>query len=228
MEIFKKIHWIQNLPEDYSFVEKIYANFIYLCTNITLSYKKSSLNPCDCAKTRTLLKKGDIVLLGNRRKSSRFFIKGILTHAALCVNKRKFIHALANGVCFMSLKKLFREYDALIILRIPKRTKKRKRILSKVIKFARKHIGFPYDFKFSNRKDRFFCTNFINFSYKHAGYDTRLFSLPRDLDSFFKKFMHSRKGILHAEDFLKGKFNVIFVSHNLKIDKKKVFFNEVN
>jgi hypothetical protein len=228
MERFQKFHFIQNFPRNYPFYKRIFAHFVYFITGIIVHVRKNLLTHEDLIKARLELRKGDIVLLGNLREISSLFIKGTVTHAALYVGRKKFVHAIGDGVGYASLHHLFTEYDTLVILRLPKRIKKRRRIVKKAIAYAKEQIGKPYDYEFSKDEDKFFCTELVNAAYKHAGHITKLATVGKFhgfLEGLVKRISLAPKALL-PEKFLQGNFRVVFVSHNLKVKKKRLILVE--
>ncbi len=222
--IIKKTHWIDNFPKHYPFYKKLTANLIYFFTGIIIHPRKNLLSHQDLIKARLILKKGDVALLGNLRETSALFIRGSVTHTALYVGRRKFIHAIGDGVEYVSLHHLFTEYDTLVILRLPKQTKWRKRIIKKAISYAHKQLGKPYDFDFKKGIDKIFCTELINESYLHAGHNTKLrtFSKVKSFEEKILKYITNATFALRPEQFMESNFDIVFLSHNLKVKKKLV------
>jgi hypothetical protein len=220
--IFKKYHWIHNFPKRYPFYKKLFANFIYFLTGVVLHPRKNLLNNRDLVKSRLLLRKGDIVLLGNLRETSAFFIKGAVTHTALYVGRRTFIHAIGDGVEYTSLHHMFTEYDTMAILRLPQGIKRRKKTIKSAIKFAKEQLGKPYDFDFNKGVNKIFCTELVNESYLHAGHNTKLRTIQR-VRSFKQKVLKAITNAsiaLKPERFIESNFDLIFLSHNLKVKRK--------
>ncbi|MFZ2256056.1 MAG: hypothetical protein WAW30_05765 [Patescibacteria group bacterium] len=58
-----------------------------------------------------------MILGGNFQHMSGVFIDGIVTHAISYLGKGKCIHAFAHGVAYISLRRILRTYDTIIILR---------------------------------------------------------------------------------------------------------------
>ena len=225
MGIFHKFHFIYNFPDGYPFYKKVIANFLFFITGIIIHPRKNLLNHNDLIKARFLLKKGDVILVGNLREVSALFIKGPVTHSTLYVGNKRFIQAVGDGVEYCSLHHIFTEYDTLTILRMPKGVKKRKKIIKDTIRFAEKQIGKPYDFDFSGDSKKFFCTELVNSAYQHAGYKTGLKTIGKfkTVIEKIERIVITAHKALHPEDFIKGNYDIIFTSHNLKLKKKLVF-----
>ena len=226
--IFKKYHWISNFPEGYPWYKKVLANITYFLTGIIIHPRKNLLTKKDLLKARIKIRRGDIALLGNLRESSSLLIGGIFTHSAIYLGHKRFINAVADGVGYMSLYHVFTEYDTLAVLRLPKHTRKKRRIIRKAIRFAKQQIGKPYDFDFSKGAERFFCTELVNTSFRKAGYSTGIatfgkFSL---LSGRIEKSLTTVRKALKPDHFLQGKFRVIFISHNLEWKGKKLVLKE--
>ena len=225
INIFSKYHWITNFPQRYPWYKKLFANFIYFLTGIIIHPRKNLLSHQDLLKARIILRKGDIALLGNLRETSALFIKGKVTHTTLYLGHRQFIHAIGDGVEYVSLHHLFTEYDTVVILRLPKSTKWRKATIKKAILYAREQLGKPYDFDFKRGIDKIFCTELINESYRHAGHDTKLrtFTRVKSFEDKIKRFISNATMALRPEQFMESNFDIVFLSHNLKVKKKLVF-----
>jgi hypothetical protein len=221
--VFNKYHWISNFPKKYPYHKKLLANFIYFVTGIIIHPRKNALTHTDLIHARLKLRKGDICLWGNLRELSALLIKGPVTHSSIYVGRKKFIEAVGDGVHLETMHHLFITYDTLIILRIPRDVGRRKKKIKDAIKFAKEQIGKPYDFDFTGTKGKFFCTELVNYAYKKANHDTKLSTIGKFRDaerSFVKKMIHASRAlqpIKFAED---GNFDIIFMSHNLKVKKK--------
>ncbi len=220
LQFFKKFHIITNFPKGYPFYKKVIANIIYLFTGIVVHPRKNFLNNKDFIRAKLILKKGDIALLGNLREASSLFISGPVTHAALYVGHKKFIHAITDGVQYSTLHHFFTEYDTLIIMRLPKKVKNRKRKIREAIKNAKLQIGKPYDFDFNGKSDKFFCTELVNYVYTKAKHDTKLKTVGKFRKSkqkIIKKWISATRA-LHPVKFVEeGNFRTVYLSHNLGV-----------
>ncbi len=211
---------ITNFPPDYSWWEKILSNLILFFLGIFIFPRSSNLlNKQDKKKISQLLKKGDILLLGNLRSTFAVFLHEPITHATLYLGLNKLIHARKNGVEFINLHYLLNYYDTAVILRLKNRSKNKQKI-KQAIKYARSKIGYPYNFEFKDTEQAFFCAELVNDAYLQAGYKTNLKSLEvyRNKKTNIIRLTSLKRKILHPVGFLKGNFDIIFLSHNLEID----------
>jgi hypothetical protein len=223
--ILKKYHWISNFPNHYPFYKKLVANLIYFSTGIIIHPRRNLLSHKDLIRARLVLKKGDIALLGNLRETSSIFIRGSVTHTAIYLGYKKFIHAIGDGVEYVSLHHLFTEYDTLVILRLPNHVQRRRKTINQAISYAQEQLGKPYDFDFTKGVDKIFCTELVNESYRHAGHNTNLRTIGR-IKTFEEKILNYISNIsraLRPEQFMESNFDIIFLSHNLKVKRKLIF-----
>ncbi|MFH0701259.1 MAG: YiiX/YebB-like N1pC/P60 family cysteine hydrolase [Candidatus Woesearchaeota archaeon] len=225
MWLSPKYHLITNFPRRYPTYKKIFANIVYFISGIVIHKRRNLLSHKDLLKARMLLRKGDILLVGNLRELSHLFITGPLTHALIYIGGRKFVHAIADGVQYTTLHHLFTEYDTMIILRLPKSVPFRKKKIMAAIKHAEEQIGKPYDFDFTSDKNKFFCTELVNSAYTHAGHDTGLHTMEqfRTFKEKIEKVVISAIKALHPEKFIEGNFDIIFMSHNIELKRKIQF-----
>ena len=220
--ISKNAHWISHFPERYPFYKKLFANLIFFITGIIIHPRKNQLNHFDLIKARLLLRKGDVVLWGNLREVATLFIHGPSTHASIYLGRRKFVEAVFDGVQINILHHFFTQYDTMIILRLPKKTKKKRKIIKLAIHHALEQVGKPYDFDFSGRSNKFFCSELVNYAYLKAKHNTKLRSIGRFKKSqgLIRKMILASRA-LHPISFAeKGNFDIVYVSHNLDVKKK--------
>ena len=130
------------------------------------------------------------------------------------------IHSVVEGVCYINMKEIFKQYDTLAILRPKINSKKRKKIIHKAIGFAKKQLGKPYDFYFKNDIEDFFCTQLVDHAYRQAGFDLKAYNTEKNkhiLDQDLRKI----KNVIYPVDFIKAKnLELIFLSHNLTKNEK--------
>jgi hypothetical protein len=141
----------------------------------------------------------------------------------LYIGRKKFVEAVGDGVGVNSLHHFFTEYDTMIIMRLPKGIKNRKKIISLTIKHALEQVGKPYDFDFSGKANKFFCTELVNYSFKKAGHKTKLNTIGKFKKSekdILKKFIPASRALHPIEFAQKGNFRIIFLSHNLQFEKR--------
>ena len=219
----KQFHFIHNFPKNYPFHKKIISNIGFVIFGVIIHKRKNLLNHKDLIKARLLLRKGDVVMLGDLKKASHLLIRGPFTHATIYVGRKRFIEAVQQGVRYTTMHHLFTEYDTLLIMRLPKNVKNRKQKIKKAIEIAKKQIGKPYDFDFSPDTEKFFCTELVNYAYKKAKHNTKLVSvskfkkLEKDIVKKYVTAAHALHPVKFAED---GNFDIIFMSHNLQTHNK--------
>ncbi|MBI2668288.1 hypothetical protein HYX14_00430 [Candidatus Woesearchaeota archaeon] len=222
--LFRKYQIIRNFPPHYPWYKKIFANLLYWITGMIIHSRKNLLTQRDIIRARVRLRRGDILLLGNLRESSSLFITGPLTHSAIYVGRRRVIEAVGRGVQYNGLQHLFSNYDTLAILRLPKGTRRRHWIIHKAIRFAKEQLGKPYDFDFDAKSGKYFCTELVNKAFRQAGHNTGL----RDIKPFrtffekMEKLLFTVRKILQPEEFVRGNFRVVFMSHNLRMKRRRM------
>ena len=214
---------IYNFPKKYPLYKKFISNIGFVIFGIIIHPRKNLLNHKDLIKARLLLRKGDVVMCGDLKKASHLIIRGPFTHATIYVGRKRFVEAVQEGVRYTTLHHIFTEYDTLLIMRLPKDVKNRKKKIKKAMEVAKKQIGKPYDFDFSNDADKFFRTELVNYAYKKAKHDTKLESVSKfkkietDLIKKYITASHALHPVKFAED---GNFDIIFMSHNLQSHNK--------
>jgi len=145
-------------------------------------------------------------LVGDFKTMSGLFMGKYFTHSIIYIGKGKCIHANGKGVQKILLKKIFKVYDTLTILR-PETDLDYDKKIDRCIKFAKKQVGKPYDYFLKNSENKFYCTNLVNLSFKKGGFDTGLNTLKE-----FYWLPNRLKKILRADNFLQAKFRVIYSS----------------
>lgn len=214
----KKSNWIGNFPSDFSFFKRIYYHIGCKIADLRLFKFKYSIINKDFLRMRTILRKGDIILLGNLTTAFSSFVNEPLTHSSIYLGRGKIIHSSEEGVKINKLKKLINSYQTIAILRLPRKTIKRKTIIKNTIKYAKEKMGMPYNFDFVKSENRFFCTQLVNNAFLSANYETGLESFERPFKYHsFKEIIHDGVNKLHPIDFLKGNFKVKYTSSNIEI-----------
>ena len=228
--IFEHYKIIRNHPKNYNFFQKIIIEIIYLITVTNVRLRKNLLKHSTYLKVKTILRKGDVVILGDLKTLLSLFADGPVTHASIYIGKNKIIHAMGDGIDYMSLKQVFKEYDTMAIFRILKKTKKKKKIIRQVIKFAKKQLGKPYNYSTRDKKGKYFCTQFVNEAYKQAGYDTGVKNHydNHKFRSEVLKIINKKGDILQPTSFLGSNFNLVYTSPNLKVKNKSFLLEEKN
>lgn len=221
MESTKISYPVTNFPPWYPWHKIWWSNITYWFSQIPLWPRNNSLSRADIRKMRYLLQDGDIILWGNFHHMSGVFIAWVVTHAITYIGKWRCIHAFAHGVWFISLRKIWRTYDTIIILRPYWQSQKQRKSFRETIITK---IGKPYDFFFWLEKtpeEAYFCTELINESLRKNQYETLLDSvknsediIDRILDSTFRAHR-----VLSPEGMIYGNFEVIFHSENIQKDQ---------
>ena len=202
----------------------IKEKIILFFTKIGIHRRYNLLITKDIIKTYLKLRRGDIILTGNFNTPVNLIIPGALTHAALYLGRGKIIHSIRTGVEYSSVKKLLKQSDTIVILRLPRNTKRKHRLIKNAIIYAKQQLGKPYENFFKEDKKHFFCTELVNESYKYAGYNTKL----KSIKPFRTKIEKMQKNILDITHWLKpiefmhSNFRIIFLSHNLSYNGKEI------
>ena len=137
-----------------------------------------------------LIKKGDIVLVGDFKPLSGLFMGKYFTHSLLYIGSNKCIHAgVTTGVRKILFKKIFKQYDTCMILR-PNIKNYYNQVIEEAIEFAQRQIGKPFDFFLEDNDDSYFCTNLINCSFSSAGFDTGIYNNKKKKGFISLSYMH--------------------------------------
>ena len=230
INIFRKYHIINNFPPSYPLYKKIIANFLFFFFGMIIHPRKNRLTHDDLARARLMLRKGDILLVGNLETILSSVIREPVTHSAIYVGHHRFIHSFPDGIQYISLYKVYTDYDTMVLLRLPKKTPDKGKIIDRVMRYVKKQYGKPYDYEFKHGAQSFFCTELVNESYQHAGYNSGLISLKRP-KRIIKKIEEKISGAVDALEpinFLNGNFDVVFLSHNLELKHNKLSFVDDN
>lgn len=209
-------HIIKNFPKNYPFWKKVYANILFFIGGIIIHHRKNLLTKEDLRQAFKTLKKGDLVLVGGLRKASAIFIDAPLTHSMIYTGHRTFIHSIGDGVEYASLHEVFCEYDTMLILRLKNHTRK---IVKKMIRYAKNQVGKPYSFDFKMRKSMFYCSALIHYALKAAGLNPKNFET-----SNYKGKL--KPHALHPMNFIGKGFEIVCKSHNLMMKNKKIVLVE--
>lgn len=200
-------HIIRNFPKNYPYWKKALANILFFVFGTIIHNRKNLLNKKDIRLAKSLLKRGDIILVGGLRRLSSFVIRGPVTHSMIYIGHNRVIQSVMDGVEIDHLYEIFCEYDTMIILRAtehhlnPKNYHKK---IEKIIEYAKSNIGKPYNFEFKTTKKGFYCTALIYSAFKKAHIDPGV--------------KIKNKGMpLHPLKFVNNNFYTIFLSHNLKL-----------
>lgn len=115
-----------------------------------------------------IIKSGDILLSHREWAATNLLIKDFWKHAAICHNGRV-IESVMDGVRSVSLAKWLYVHDYVIILR-PTFCDSQVAFIASYNAFQK--IGLPYDYKFNDSIDAFYCSELVYYSYDVAmGHD---------------------------------------------------------
>jgi Permuted papain-like amidase enzyme, YaeF/YiiX, C92 family len=209
---------VENLPTLYPWYKKVASNITYYLSQIPLLPRHNLLTRRDIREIREKIQDGDVILGGNFQHMSWVFIDGIVTHAMSYIGKGRCIHAFAHGVNYVSLRRVVRTYDTLIILRPYWQSQDQIRSFKKNIQT---HIWKPYDFFFwldAEYIESYFCTKLVNDALIASGYDTQLLSVRAErniIDTVLDKTFRAHR-ILKPEEMIHGNFETILFSHNIR------------
>ncbi|MBT3464228.1 hypothetical protein HN789_05475 [archaeon] len=226
--IFKNYKVLNKYPKYFTPFKKVFYQIAYLIAGTNVKTREAWLKKKKIKKIKKILRKGDIMILGDLKTILSYFVDGSVTHAGIWAGKGKMIHAIGTGVQFMKIKDIFAEYDTLAILRISPFIKKKRYIIYKALQYAKKQLGKPYNFELNTTKGNFFCSQLVNDSFKAAGYNTGLENF-RDNPSFksnILKLINDKGDPLEPGWFLEGNFEVIFVSPNMVIKNNRFYLKE--
>ncbi len=158
-------HIINNFPNHTTLLKKAVSIAMFLFATTKIYYRDNFLTLLEYEKTREILQKGDIVLVGTFVRVSSLFIRGVVTHSLIYSGGKKLIHAIADGVEELDYRELFDYYDTLVILRPRFDEQNRGAVVGDILSYCKKQIGKPYNFTFNSSEDNFFCTQLINKSF---------------------------------------------------------------
>ncbi|PIZ95451.1 MAG: hypothetical protein COX81_00840 [Candidatus Magasanikbacteria bacterium CG_4_10_14_0_2_um_filter_37_12] len=213
-------HIIKNFKANSSIAKKIFANIIFLFSNIKIKYHDNLLNYSDYKKVIKILRRGDIVVTGCLKYASSIFIPGPVTHSILYISKKRMIHAVADGVSTITIKEIFRTYDTLAVLRPNIKRENKRKVIYQAIGFAKKQLGIPFNFDFRPRQGEFFCTQLIDKAYKKAGFDIGASNSEKQKD-ILDQNLWKIKDVIYPVDLTQAKnLDLVFLSHNLTKNKK--------
>lgn len=174
------------------------ANIMFFIGGTIIHHRENILTDADLKCAKKLLKPGDVVLVGGKRRFSSLVIRGPVTHAMLYIGSRRFIHAVVDGTEIDSLHAVFCEYDTMAILRAIDVDKKK---IKEALKYALRLVGVPFDFEFNNNPEAIYCSELICKVFKYAGIKTGL--------------RISGTSAIHPTKFVNRHFKIIFLSHSL-------------
>ncbi len=220
----KKHQFVTNFKKDTSLIKRIGANILFFVGSTKITLRNNLLTPKEYKKVKKIIVPGDIVLVGDHRHMSAMIIGGAVTHALLFINGHTLIHAIAHGVQETTLRKLFQEYDTLIVLR-PLIDDQKEKIVSKAIAWAKEQMNMPYDYEFDTDTEKLFCTQLVNEAYHHAGFDLGLTN-HEITNNIVTEQIRRWKNAIRPKDMIKGKVKILFLSSFLKKDENSVVLRE--
>jgi hypothetical protein len=209
-------HIVKNFPKNAPLWKKILSNVVFQIGVTKITSRKNLLTPKDYRAVKKMLRRGDVILVGQHKRVIKYLIPGPVTHVALCTSHCRFVHATVDGVEKITLKEIINEYDTLIVLR-PRTDKDGKKVIQNSIKYAKKQIGKPFNFFFTDDTDIFFCTQLVHNAYHQAGFETGFSNYVKPQQNIVNKLIKI-KTPLQPVDFVKGNFDQLYLSNNLNID----------
>lgn len=207
-------HLVNNFPKDFSIFRRAISNIAFFILTTKITVRSNLLTKEDKILAKKVIKKGDVVLVGDFRRLFRFFTGDFFTHTLLYTGNDQCIHANVDGVSTTSFDKLFEEYDTLLIMR-PKIKNNFRQTIENVIAVAYKKLGMAYNFYFEYRHDRYICTQLIESSFLESGFNLNIRDKYKSKKGRFAIFSRIRR-IVKADDFLKGNFQIIYTSKAAK------------
>jgi hypothetical protein len=217
-ENLSRIDLVHNFPPSYPWYKRWWSNITYHLSRVPFFPRKNQLTGADIKEVKKHIQNGDILLAGNFQHLSWLVIPGIVTHAMGYIGKGRCIHAFAKWVAFISLHRVFRSYDTLVLIRPRWQSDTQIRLYRD---FLIEKIGMPYDFFFWLDKESvesYFCSELVNEWLKSALYDSWLSSLREAKDDIEKALdkTYRAERALKPEEMIYGNFDVVTFSHNIR------------
>lgn len=211
-------HIIHNFPKNEPRWKRIFNNFTFAITVTRTTLRKSLLGKTDLKVLESTLEPGDILLVGQLKRVVHWVVRGPVTHAAIATGNGKIVQATIDGVEEATIEEVIDTYDTLAILRPRIANNEKKKIISYAIAYAYDKIGTPFNFFMESGTERFYCTQLVNDAYHHAGFHTGLAnSTKRNRLVALTGF---NTGALKPKHFVKGNFDIVYLSRHLHRDKK--------
>lgn len=218
-------HPITNFKKDTSLLKRIGANILFFIGTTKITLRNNLLTPLEYKAVKKLIEPGDIVLVGDHRHMSAMLIQGAVTHALLFVGKGKLIHAVGDGVKISRLRKLFKEYDTLMVVRPKLAPYRKEKIITDAIVWARAQLGKPYDYEFDTDTEKFFCTQLVNEAYYHAGLHLG-FTDHEPSENIILEQLRRWKNVIRPKDMARGHVAIVFLSRYLKNQSDSIILSE--
>lgn len=208
---------IQNFPKKYPLYKKIASNITYFFSTIPFFPRQNALKRSEIRTIIRRIQTWDILLVGDFKFLSGILIEWFVTHACGYLGKWRCIHAYAQWVSYIALRKVLTKYDTAIILRPNWKNGKMK---YEYCNYLVSKLWKPYDFYFwvPEEDELFFCTKLINDWLINVGYETWLRSVksPKNLlDKALDKNIRFHRA-LKPWEMVYGKFEVVFYSSLIK------------
>jgi hypothetical protein len=203
-----------------NFSSKILLKFF----SLKISFRPHNLKERDYLRSKEIIKKGDLILVGDFKSISGLFIGKYFTHSLLYIGRGACIHAGPKGVSKILFKEIFKKYDTCMILR-PNICLAYDDVVEKAIRFAKKQVGKPYDIFFEADNSSYFCTDLINDSFFQAGFDTGVRNKEVNKKGLINVFGRIKKAA-RADHFLRANFSKVFISRDIENSKNIFSFSK--
>lgn len=116
-------------------------------------------------RLREKIEPGMVILTHKDFEFTNFLIRGYWTHSAMIVSETEVVEAIGEGVTRKSMEDFFSGIDDFLILK-PQFCNDS--VMKKATEFAKKAIGFAYNYYFIPRERAFFCTELVLNAYAYA------------------------------------------------------------
>ncbi len=200
-------HVIRNLGKHPTIFKRIKATALFNIGSFRFWRRPPFLTEKDYKDSVTIIRAGDIVLVGNHHKLVAFYMRGIVTHSLLYVGNGECIHAHGEGVERIAYRELFDVYDTLIVIRI----NTSEDCKARAVAWMRNKLGLPFDYDFNtSSREEWFCTKLVCGAYHHVDTDLLPFSAKR---------------LVFPQDLLSGIGTRVFHSESLRENGGKLTLN---
>lgn len=125
----------------------------YKCGGMDISTIHDSLRP------------GMVVLSHKEYEFTNLFIRGYWTHSAMVVDQLRVVEATSKGVEMKHMEVFFTSLDDFIVLK-PSFCDSSQ--MEAACWYAKRVVGFPYNFTFQHRRKAFYCSELIYWAYLQA------------------------------------------------------------
>lgn len=164
---------------------------------IRISFYYSDMRGYKYKRAYQVLEKGDIILCRDKWKLTSLLIPGKYSHAALCVEKDKYIEFEVaemghRGFTKSTFYDIFRESTELVILRCEDWNKD---YIDKVIKKCKAFENVPYDINFQFNIEALYCSELVY----QSDFERRLQASTEDLLGIGRQYI-SPMGLYKAKN----------------------------